>query len=84
MSLDKISWGIDWGCVKNEKTGETFSWMVSEQVVPVNDTLKKILTGKKYKKYVNEKAKEYKFKFDETKYQEIRKKMTVKDMEKII
>lgn len=82
--LDKISWGIDWGCVTNDNKNETFSWMVSEQVVPVNETLKKIFTSKKYKKYVNEKAKEYKFSFDENKYQQIKKKMTVQNMEKII
>jgi len=82
--LDKLSWGIDWGCVKELNSNETFTWIVSEQVVPVDERLKKLFTGKKYKKYVNDKMKEYKFSFDEAKYQEIKKKITVTSMEKII
>jgi hypothetical protein len=82
--LDKLSWGIDWGCVKDKNTNETFTWIVSEQIVPVDERLKKLFSGKKYKKYVNEKMKEYKFVFDEEKYQEIKKKITVTSMEKII
>ncbi len=82
--LDKLSWGIDWGCVKDLNKNETFTWIVSEQLVPVDERLKKLFTGKKYKKYVNEKMKEFNFSFDETKYQEIKKKITVSSMEKII
>jgi hypothetical protein len=82
--LDKISWGIDWGCVRELNSNETYSWMVSEQLVPVDDTLKKIFNGKKYKKYVNARMRDFKFSFDEAKYQEIRKKITVQSMEKII
>ena len=82
--LDKLSWGIDWGCVKDLNTNETFTWIVSEQIVPVDERLKKLFTGKKYKKYVNDKMKEFKFTFDEAKYQEIKKKITVTSMEKII
>ncbi len=82
--LDKLSWGIDWGCVKDLNKNETFTWMVSEQLVPVDERIKKLFTGKKYKKYVNEKMKEFNFAFDEAKYQEIKKKITVTSMEKII
>jgi hypothetical protein len=82
--LDKISWGIDWGCVKDMKSDSTFTWMVSEQIIPVDERLKKLFTGKKYKKYVNDKIKEFKFSFDETKYQEIKKKISVTSMERII
>jgi len=82
--LDKLSWGIDWGCVKDLNKNETYTWMVSEQIVPVDERLKKLFSGKKYKKYVNEKMKEFKFAFDEAKYQEIKKKITVSSMEKII
>lgn len=82
--LDKISWGIDWECVKDLNKNETFTWMVSEQLVPVDERIKKLFTGKKYKKYVNEKMKEFNFTFDEAKYQEIKKKITVTSMEKII
>ena len=58
--------------------------MVGDQIVPIDDTLKKLFTGKKYKKYVNEMMKDNKFEFDELKYHEMKKKMTVKNMEKII
>ena len=84
FALDKLSWGIDWGCVKDLNTNETFTWMVSEQIVPVDERLKKLFTGKKYKKYVIEKMKEFAFSFDEAKYQDIKKKTTVLSMEKII
>ncbi len=84
IPIDKLSWGIEWGCVKDSKKNEVFNWMVGEQVVPIDDTLKKLFTGKKYKKYVNGRMKDYKFEFDELKYQEMKKKMTVKNMEKII
>ncbi len=83
-TLDKISWGIDWGCITEKSNNNNFTWMVSEQIVPVDETLKKIFTGKKYKKYVNEKMKDFKFTFDELKYQEIKKNITVKSMEKVI
>ncbi len=82
--MDKLSWGIDWGCVKDLNKNETFTWMVSEQLVPVDERIKKLFTGKKYKKYVNEKMKEFNFSFDEAKYQKIKKKITVTSMEKII
>jgi hypothetical protein len=84
MPLDKISWGIEWGCVKDVKADKIFSWMVGDQVVPLDDTLKKLFNSKKYKKYVNGRMKGHKFEFNEQKYQEMRKKMTVKNMEKII
>jgi hypothetical protein len=58
--------------------------MVGEQVVPVDDSLKKLFMGKKYKKYVAVKMKEYNFEFDEEKYQKLKKKITVKNMENII
>ena len=84
MPLDKLSWGIDWGCVREEKSGEVFNWMVSEQIVPINDIMKKIFDGKKYKKFVSEKANDFKYSFDENQYQEMKKKITEKSMEKII
>ena len=82
--LDKISWGIDWGCVTEANENKIFNWIVSEQVVPVDERLKKIFSGKKYKKYVNEKMKDFKFSFDEQKYQSIKKNITVQNMEKVI
>jgi hypothetical protein len=84
LPLDKLSWGIDWGCVKDLNTNDTFTWMVSDQLVPVDERLKKLFTGKKYKKYVSDKMKEFKFSFNEAKYQEIKRKITVPNMEKII
>ncbi len=84
LPIDKLSWGIEWGCVKDLKSNEIFNWMVGEQLVPLDDVLKKLFNGKKYKKYVNGKMKDYKFVFDEQKYQDMKKKMTVKNMEKII
>ena len=84
LPLDKLSWGIDWGCVKDLNTNDTFTWMVSDQLVPVDERLKKLFTGKKYKKYVIDKMKEFKFSFNEEKYQEIKRKITVTNMEKII
>jgi len=84
IPIDKLSWGIEWGCVKDVKAKKIFNWMVGEQVVPIDDTLKKLFNSKKYKKYVNGRMKGYKFEFDESKYQEMKKKMTVKKMEKFI
>ena len=57
---------------------------MSEQIVPINDILKKIFDGKKYKKFVSEKAKDFKYSFNEIEYQEMKKKITEKSMEKII
>ena len=62
----------------------SIEWMVGEQLVPVDDVLKKLFAGKKYKKYVNTRMKDFKFEFNEGKYQEMKKIMTVKNMEKII
>jgi hypothetical protein len=84
LPLDKLSWGIDWGCVKDLNTNDTFTWMVGDQLVPVDERLKKLFTGKKYKKYVSDKMKEFKFSFNEAKYQEIKRNITVTNMEKII
>jgi hypothetical protein len=84
LPLDKLSWGIDWGCVREENSNEVFAWMVSEQIVPLDEKLKKLFSGKKYKKYIDEKIKEYRFVFDEEKYQNIKKTITVSSMEKIV
>jgi hypothetical protein len=84
MPLDKLSWGIDWGCVLDKKKNEIFEWMVGEQLVPIDDSLKNLFTGKKYKKYVNARMKDFKFEFNENKYQEMKKAMTITNMEKII
>jgi hypothetical protein len=82
--LDKLSWGIDWGCVSDENTHEPFTWIVSEQLAPMVDRLKKVFKDKKYEKFVKEKSKNFRFTFNDEKYQEIKKKITVKCMEKII
>jgi hypothetical protein len=70
--------------VKDLNTNQIFTWIDSEQLVPVDERLKKLFTGKKYKKYVNDKMKDFNFSFDETKYQEIKKKISVTSMERII
>ena len=84
IPLDTLSWGIDWGCLRDENKNEIFNWMVSEQLIPLDERLKNLFTGKQYKNYVKEKVKEFKFSFDEEKYQKIKKKMSVTSMERII
>ncbi|TFH02743.1 MAG: hypothetical protein E4H13_01050 [Calditrichales bacterium] len=84
IPLDKLSWGIDWGCVTDLENGLPFSWMVGEQLVPLEDSLKDIFRGRKYNNFVENKKSESKFEFNEDKYQEIKKKTTIKSMEKII
>jgi hypothetical protein len=82
--LDKISWGIDWGCVTDLASGSPLNWFISQQIIPLNKELQEIFSGKKYKEYITERAKEYNFEFDEAKYKNFKQQISQDMMEKTI
>lgn len=84
FTLDKISWGVDWGCVIDANTNRPFDWMVHKQVVPLEKSLKSVFLGKEYIKYVRDHMHEFKFIFDETRYKEKMQRLSAKNLEKTI
>jgi hypothetical protein len=82
--LDKISWGIDWGCVIDLSSNKSFEWLTAKQVVPLDRELKELLQGRSYRDFVNQHMKDYEFKFDDDKYIECKRKSSNKKMEKYI
>jgi len=82
--LHKISWGIDWGCITDLNSSLPLKWFVSIQIIPLEKELKEIIFSKKYKNYVKNKSKEFRFEFDENKYNRIREEISEDFMEKTI
>jgi hypothetical protein len=82
MPLHKLSWAVDWGCISEKGSGQTFTWFVKQQIVPLEKDLKNMFKLKDYSDYVNEKAKAYKFTFDEKKYEEMKYKSFFQKSEK--
>jgi len=82
--LDKISWGIDWGCVIDLNCNKPFQWPIAKQVVPLEKELKGVFQGLSYRRYVKQHIKEYKYEFDEAKYLQCKNKMSEFNMEKCI
>jgi hypothetical protein len=82
--LHKISWGIDWECVIDLETGVPLNWITSEQIIPINKELKEVFSSKKYKDYITERAKGYRFEFDEEKYHTLKQQISQNMMEKTI
>jgi hypothetical protein len=83
-SLFKISWGIDWGCVIDLNLQKPFEWITSNQLVPLDKELKNHFYGKRYREYVREKKREFRFSFDEELYQKCKLRYSNQKMERII
>jgi hypothetical protein len=83
-SLDKISWGIDWGCVIDLNCNQPFQWIAKKQIIPLEKELKSTFHSKRYREYIRDKEGTYNFAFDEKKYLECKSKVTDKNMEKCI
>jgi hypothetical protein len=84
MPLNKLSWGVEWGCVYNVNLNQTFKWLVNQQIVPIDNALKKVFNGKEYREFVKERMRSYNFVFDESKYLECKKKYIEKNTENCI
>ena len=84
LPLAKISWGVEWGCVFNVNLNQTFKWVINQQILPVDNELKNIFSGRAYKEYVNERMANYNFVFDESKYIQCKKKYNENNKEKCI
>jgi len=84
MPLNKISWGVEWGCVYDVNLNLPFKWLINQQIVPVDNDLKKVFTGKVYRDFVKERMHHYHFVFDESKFIECKQKYNEKNMEKCI
>jgi len=80
--LEKVSWGIDWGCVTEMNNNQPFHWFVKQQVVALEKNLKEMFKSKEYLNYVSDKAKSYQFIFDEEKYKELRNKKFIQKVER--
>jgi len=82
--LDKLTWGMEWGCFHDLLNDKPFEWIVEKQIVPLDTDLKEKMFGKEYKRYVKERQKIYKFSFDEEKYEYYKNKSLKKDLENYI
>ena len=84
ISIDKLTWAIEWGCVNDKTSNQPFVWIVDKQIVPMDVRLKKIIQGNEYSKYVNKQKKTYSFEFNEELYEQNKRKKSQKEMENII
>jgi hypothetical protein len=82
--LDKMSWGIDWGCVNDLNYNEPFTWIAEEQIIPLEKELKSVFYSKRYREYVLHNEDNYKFSFDEKKYIICKTRVSEESMEKCI
>lgn len=80
----KSTWAIEWECIIDIEQNKPFVWMVDQQIVPVDAKLKKIFNGTEYRKYIKNHKNNFKFKFDEEKYNYMKNKISKQDMENII
>lgn len=74
MPFNKISWGVEWGCVYDVNLNQTFKWLVNQQILPINHDLKKVFSGKAYRNFVKERMQNYHFVFDESRYLKCKEK----------
>ncbi len=63
-SLPEISWAIDLKCVS--ENDNPFEWFVSEQVIPLDRDLKEYFESKEYNNYMEETAKQFQYRLDES------------------
>lgn len=84
LSVNKITWAIEWGCVLDKISNQPFVWIVDKQIVPMDIRLKKLFQSNKYSKYVNKLKKDYSFEFNEELYEQCKRNKSRKEMENII
>ena len=82
--LDKISWGIEWGCVLDDILNEPMDWFVHHQLVPLHSDLQKVFKSREYKKQVQKEIDSFKFSFDEDKYQACKNSYLDENLDKCI
>jgi hypothetical protein len=82
--LYKASWGVELGCVTDTVTGKTYKWLSDKQLVPLEKQLLKIYHGKKYSAYATAKCRQYRFYFDEMKFNQLYNQLSSQKMEKYI
>lgn len=77
-SLYEIAWAIEWGALLDKASGKPAEWVPSKQVVPMDSQLKKFFNSKKYRKYVKEKAKIFKYELDYDEYKRMKNRRSSK------
>jgi hypothetical protein len=73
-SLSTIAWAYEYRVIKSKKNDLPLEWKPMRQILPLESGLKKALFSKKYRKYINEKTKEYGFYIDMKEYEQKRKR----------
>jgi len=71
-SLNTVAWAMEWGTVMDDIKMEPAKWFVGKQIVPLENNLKRIFTSREYENYVKQKAKEYHYSLDMSKYEKIK------------
>ena len=84
MSVDMVTWAVEWGCVTDKESNQPFVWIVDKQIVPMDVRLKKIFNSNDYTRYVNKLMKNYKFEFNEKLFEQCKRNKSRKGMENII
>jgi hypothetical protein len=81
FKLSTISWGIDWGCVRDLQTNQPFTWFVKQQIVPLEKDLKCLFKSKEYQDCVHQAVPSFRFAFDEDLYNKMKKINSAKKSE---
>lgn len=69
--LADVSYGICYGCLINEHTGENELWKPSEQIYPTSKRLKNYANSTKYKEILEDSANTHKYSIDWDRYQKL-------------
>jgi len=84
MPLAKLTWGIEWNCVRDLNTNQPLVWFAQEQILPMHKELQKIFKSNEYKNSVQKHISDYRFRFDEDKFAACREKLLDRNADKCI
>lgn len=75
--LDVMAWAMEWDAVYDLNLNKPAKWHVGKQMVPLNTDLKGLFNSREYKNIVKKRMKEYNFKLDIEKYNDIKERGVV-------
>ncbi len=75
MSIEDISWAMEWKAIVDAQTGKPAEWIIGEQIVPLHSDLKDLFESKEYHRWVEKQSKTYRFYLDKKKFEEMKAKV---------
>ena len=69
QGLNTITWAMEWDCVVEAKSGNTWKWITDDQILPVSPKMESYFKSKAYKNSVEEYSQKVKFFIDDDEYE---------------